>query len=276
MDRLFCSFSAGRSSAKMAQELALNYRDKYEIVFLLANTGAEDKKTLVFADRCDREFELNLVWVEAVTHPNKRSGCTHRIVTFETASRKEEPFRQMIAKYGIPNKTWPHCTRELKLNPMRSYLDSIGWHTGSYETAVGIRVDEPKRIKRRPGIVYPLVDWFPMTKPEINDHWASMPFDLGLEDYRGNCKTCWKKSNTKLVRIARETPKDFQFNAEMESQHGLAGENRDGLRRVFFRGHTSTEGILSLANNIERLPPVDDPDTDSGCSESCEAFEAVS
>lgn len=270
--KLFVSFSAGQSSAFMAQKLSREYRHLYEMVFGFANTGQENEKSLVFADRCDREFGLNLVWMEAVTHYDQKMGCTHKIVDFASASRKEEPFREMIKKYGIPNKAYPHCTRELKENPLRSYLASIGWETGNYIKAIGMRVDEPKRRRadaNKVGIVYPLMDWFPMTKPEINAHWDSMPFCLGLEEHEGNCKTCWKKSFNKLVRIARETPAAFEFNAEMEAQYGLAGYNEDGTKRVFFRGNMSTLTLLSLA--AEGISS-EDHHSDMRCSESCEPF----
>jgi 3'-phosphoadenosine 5'-phosphosulfate sulfotransferase (PAPS reductase)/FAD synthetase len=85
-----------------------------EKMFVFANTGEEDERTLEFVDRCDKEWGLNVVWVEAEVSPTKRVGTSHRIVTFETATRGPSLFERMIEKYGIPNKSAPHCTRELK------------------------------------------------------------------------------------------------------------------------------------------------------------------
>lgn len=263
---------------KMACEMKSHYSDKFNMIFLFANTGCEWEETLIFTDRCDREFGLNLVWVEAVVHQNEKRGCSHRVVTFESASRNGEPFEAMITKYGIPNKAYPHCTRELKLNPMRSYTDSIGWATGDYLRAVGIRADEPKRIRQDAaavGIIYPLAHDFMLTKPEINDWWLQQSFNLNLLEHQGNCKWCWKKSHRKLVTIAKETPQAFNFPMRMEMNYGLSGHNVDGTKRTFFRGHMSTLDILesAAANTIPMLRL--DPDEDAGCSESCEPFEVA-
>ena len=66
-----------------------------------ANTGQEHEKTLEFINNCDMHFGFNTVWIEAVTHPNKKKASTAKVVNFETASRKGEPFG-VISKYGIP------------------------------------------------------------------------------------------------------------------------------------------------------------------------------
>lgn len=275
--RLFVSTSGGRSSCKMAHDLAVGYRDVYDLVFGFANTGCESEETLVFMNRCDREFGLQCVWLEAEVFFDERKGSGHRVVTFETASRDGRPFQDVIKKYGIPNTTFPHCTRELKLNPMVSYLRSIGWTPGTYKSAVGIRSDEPKRLRKdaeRAGIVYPLAHWFPTTKPEVNAWWEEQPFDLAIEDYRGNCTWCWKKSTTKLVKIAQETPQAFDFPKRMELEYPKAGTNPDpNYNRTFFRKGMSANGVLDLAQMATDLSLLQfASDEDSGCSESCEAF----
>jgi hypothetical protein len=158
---------------------------------------------------------------------------------------------------------------------MRSYAESIGWQTGTYLRAVGIRADEPKRIRKdaaHEGIIYPLAHDFPLTKPEINEEWETQPFNLELEEHQGNCKWCWKKSLRKLTTIARETPEAFNFPMRMEMNHGLAGHNVDGTKRTFFRGHMSAIDVLEIAA-AGTIPLLKlDPDEDSGCTESCEAF----
>ncbi len=270
---LLVSFSGGRTSAFMANRLKRDYQHAFDMIFVFANTGQEDERTLVFADRCDKEWGLNLVWVEAVVHHDERKSCTHRIVTFETASRRGEPFEEVIKKYGIPNKAFPHCTRELKRNPIRSYQNSIGWSDAW--TAIGIRKDEPKRILENAmgeRVVYPLVNLFPTTKPEILDWWKEQPFDLGLLDHQGNCTWCWKKSLKKHVRLYRESPRIFDFPARMEETYALTGAGQmEGVKRTFFREYRSTKDIITLAQllNPGRL---EFEEGDAGCSESCEVF----
>lgn len=269
MQRLFISFSGGRSSAYMMKRLHDEYSDVYEMTVGFSNTGQENEKTLRFVDRCSREWSIPVTWMEAVVHNGERLSCTHRIVDFASASREGEPFEAVIQKYGIPNKAWPHCTRELKLNPMRSYLESIGWQ--GCLTAVGIRADEPARIGTADGIIYPMATMFPTTKPEILEWWKRQPFDLGLMEHQGNCTWCWKKSLAKHVRIAKESPEVFEFPARMEALYGLSGRNVDGTKRVFFRENRSTQNILSISALLSPQAPLF-PEEDAGCSESCEAF----
>jgi hypothetical protein len=272
--KLVVSFSGGKTSGFMAKFLHDNFQHQFEMIFCFANTGEEDEKTLQFVHNCDQEFGFNVVWLEAITHPDTRIGCTHKIVNFWNASRNGEPFEAMIQKYGIPNKSYPHCTRELKLNPIRSYLESVKWFTGDYITAVGIRQDEPKRIRKKApelNIVYPLFHWFPTVKAEINEFWEEQTFNLGLEEHQGNCRWCWKKSLRKHMMIASENPKAFEFPARMEALYGLNGHNIDGTKRVFFRGNTSTIQLIQISTGVVP-PPPSDPDEDSGCSESCDAY----
>lgn len=269
MMHLLISVSGGRTSLKMARKLQRDYSTPpVKMHFVFANTGKEDERTLRFVNEADRRWQMGIVWVEAVVHEGEK-GCTHRIVTFETASRNGEPFEEVIKKYGIPNKKYLHCTRELKLNPIRSYMLSIG--VPFYFTAVGIRVDEPARVRENAkGIIYPMATMFPTTKPEVIDWWEDQEFRLDLPEHMGNCTTCHKKSLNKLVLVAQERPEEFEFNARMERDYGLAGHNVDGRPRTFFREHRSTQDIISIAQLLNPRPAA--IDEDSGCSESCEAF----
>jgi hypothetical protein len=268
--RVLVSTSGGRSSAKLAWHTKQEWSDLYELVYVFANTGKEREETLVFVDRCDREWGLNLVWVEAVV--NERGiACTHKVVNFATASRNGEPFEAVIQKYGIPNMNYLHCTRELKANAIRSYLHSIGWT--EYVIAQGMRIDEPKRTKPKEGIVYPLVDTWPTTKSEVLDWWEEQPFDLGLLDHQGNCDGCYKKEIVKLVRIAQENERTFDWWGRMEEQYGLNGNNVDGTKRTFYRNYRSAKDVVALSKLL-KLPPLSpsDQELSGGCSESCEPF----
>lgn len=270
-DKLLVSFSGGLTSGYMMHRLWTEYGDKYDMIFVFANTGQEDERTLIFVDRCGKEWRIPVVWVEAVVHHGERKSSGHRVVTFETASRNGEPFEEVIKKYGIPNKPFPHCTRELKKNTIRSYMDSVGYE--DCLTAIGIRLDEPRRIKEnaeKQKVVYPLNHWFPTVKSQINDWWDLQPFNLGLRNYQGNCTWCWKKSTSKLVRIAQETPEFFNFPTRMEKQYSMAGPS--GQPQTFFREHRSAQDILAMSLSLQPGLFSEDNDEDAGCSESCEAF----
>lgn len=271
--RLWGSVSGGLTSMKMARMIQQELGDSHELLFLFANTGQEHEKTLEFVDRCDREWGLGVVWIEAVTHHGSRTGCTHRVVSFDTASRNGEPFEQMISKYGIPNKSYPHCTRELKLNPMRSYIRLIGWEDA--KVAVGIRADEPKRLRsdaEKDGIVYPFAHWWPHDKQDVRDWWEGQPFTLGLEEREGNCKWCWKKSEKKHFANIANNPEWYDFPRRMEQLHSET--NRPGSPQVFFRGALSTDQLFRHYEAVGFDPRYLAGSEETGnCSESCEAFQ---
>jgi len=226
--RIAVSFSGGRSSALMC-ELLLKNTPNVEKIFVFMNTGQEHWKTLEFVKKCDEHYGLNLVYLEAVVHPGRKSS-THKVVTYETLSRKGEPYEAMIQKYGIPNLDFPHCTRELKTNPFNSYLRSIGWD--SVKVALGIRFDEPSRIKNPDKFLYPLNE-AGIEKQDVLDHWKAMPFDLGIEEREGNCVWCWKKSDKKHILNLQKNPEWYDFPERMERLYAL---NRTDLipdARVF-------------------------------------------
>jgi hypothetical protein len=280
-ETLFVSFSGGRTSAYMCWWLLNNKADEYEFIFVFANTGQEHEKTLDFVNECDKRFNLNLVWLEAVTHYDERKGCSHRIVSYETAARNGEPFEGVIKKYGIPNNDWKHCNRELKINQIQSYFRSLGF-ASNHMRAIGIRVDEMDRMNfkalRAGEIVYPLIKWHPITKAEIRHWWANQEFDLEVDEHLGNCVTCWKKSLRKLMTIAKQEPERFDFFRAMEKYSEVGPEKES---RVFFRQYMSVDDVFSAAekgfNEFDDQMPelqlrlLDPIDYTNGCEETCEA-----
>ena len=210
------SVSGGRTSAYMAKLLLDRRHDvadwlgvpepDLKYVFIFANTGMEHGDTLRFLRDIDRAFGLGLVWVEAVVNPVKGQGTKHRVVTFDSAFRRDEwrhpdhPFHATIRKYGVPNTTWNPCTREMKLRAMTSYMRSIGCKPGDFHTAIGIRDDERRRVSSSKEadiyrIVYPLVELEPTDKDDILEWASELPFDLAIPEYMGNCVTCSRKAS---------------------------------------------------------------------------------
>ncbi len=273
-------------------------RARYEsIVTVFANTGQEREETLDFVDKCDKHFGLNVVWLEAVVHNGARKGTTHSITSYIKAERKGKPFEDVIRKYGIPNQAFPHCTRELKIAPINSYVKSLGWKTGTFHMAVGIRADEFDRMSvgaTLKGIVYPLIQWAPTTKPEVNAWWKSQPFRLPLKGYQGNCSWCWKKSMRKHLTLIDEAPEIYNFPREMERKYGRVGYEftvaKSGqhtplaasYKRTFFRKSMSTDDLfeeyererwkfLRSEDDHTIMPDgYSDLDAQYGCEESCE------
>ena len=277
-EKIVVSFSGGKTSAFMAQWLLENYGHLYEFIFIFANTGQECEETLIFVDKCDKTFDLNVVWVEAVVNPVHMKGITHKVVDFKTASRNGEPFEAHIAKSGIPNANKPQCSDRLKALPIEHYKKVNGLK--GVRHCIGIRKDEERRKSegsiKKFNIIYPLCDWSEFDKQDVNSFWEDMPFTLELDEHQGNCKTCWKKSDKKLWLLAIEEPEKFTFMITMEDKYQHVKPNTDGKPRVFFRKHRSGEDICNEASNydaetLRKMIGYKD-DQDSGCSESCEAY----
>jgi hypothetical protein len=265
-----CSFSGGKTSAYMGAECDHD-------VYVFANTGLEHPKTLEFVNKCDKYFGWGLVWLEAVFHQEKGVGTTHKIVDFGSACRDQSLFGGMCAKYGIPNKAYPHCTRELKQQPIQSYLRSIGLKKKDYQMAVGIRYDEKERESneaKKFRIYYPLIE-MGITKLDVNLYWESMPFNLEIEPYLGNCVGCWKKSDRKLFTIIRQDINIFLPLGELERKYGRVN-NIDGVtNRVFWRRNRSTDQMITEATKQLDMfwdARSYDPDAFDECGESCEVF----
>lgn len=284
----FVSFSGGRTSAYMTRRLLLEEGHLYDFVVTFANTGREHPKTLDFVHRCDVEFGFNAVWLEAVVHPD-REACTHKIVTYETADRAGVVFEEVIAKHGLPNMQYKHCTRELKGNAQESYRATLTRNPELVPTAIGIRFDEPKRwpkAKAPPALFpemsmvktpkkptylarYPLIEWR-VTKPDVLDWWSEQAFDLEIEEFEGNCLGCFEKSAAKQMMQIDKDPTAYDWIRRMEQEYPNAGAKTDKPRR-WFRGNMTTDQLFALhAESRGYRKLLLDPEENGGCSESCE------
>lgn len=289
--RILISTSGGRTSALMAYMLWKRFKDMYEMIFVFANTSREKEATLLFVHQLETIFGLPIVWVEAVVHHGTRKASTHKIVTYETASRKGEVFEEVIKKYGIPNKKFKHCTRELKTNPIRSYAKSLGWgNFEKYTTVIGYRRDEPKRVNLETMAEkhqwYPLWEWN-IKKPDVAAFWLKQSFDLQLPDFDGNCDLCHKKSKRKqLTQLVTGTKPDWHQDMENKYEHVKPKKKQHEKEPIrFFRENESINDLVVQSHQPFKLA-VDqslitdgadyefDPDLDEqeDCAESCEPF----
>jgi hypothetical protein len=229
---LVCTFSGGRTSAFMGQFLkAYDKYKNYDKVFLFANTGKEKEETLEFIDRCDKQWNLGVVWLEAKINKEKGKGTDFKVVDFKTASRNGEPFEEMLKNYPMPNPFVSNCTRELKQTPMNKYIKSLNYK--EVITAIGIRHDERHRKSNtatKQNIIYPLCDDIKVDSRFIRTWWEKQCFDLELKDYEGNCDLCFKKSLRKRLTIIKENPSSAKWWLEMEKKYATDKYPRFDLR----------------------------------------------
>lgn len=236
-------FSGGRTSGFLAKYIKENPKYK-NAIFVFLNTGKELEETLIFVDKCDKEFGLNLVWLEAKINNEKGVGTTYNVVDFETANRSGKPFEDMLNKYPLPNNRASNCTRELKQRPIEAYLRE---NYKDYTTirVVGIRADEAHRKSVNAEIekvIYPLCDEIPVDSRFIRNWWDKQTFDLGLKDYQGNCDLCFKKSLKKRLTIIKENPKVAEWWLRMEQKYST-----EEIPRFDLRTNVSVSEMIELA-----------------------------
>lgn len=267
--KMLVSFSGGLTSAYMSWWLKENKSNEYDFIFVFANTGQEHPKTLEFINNCDLFFNLNLVYLEAKVDYKKQEGTSYTIVDYKSLNRDGKPFEDVIKKYGLPNTLFPHCNRELKIQPIQTYMRDNNINL----RAIGIREDEfgraTKNVQKQfpnmtvseileyrfnnEGFYYPLIKDRHTTKDEIKFWWKKMPFTLEIEEHYGNCVWCWKKSDRKLWTIAQENEHFFEFPKLMDKKYWTfipsGQENgRVGINAIF-RNKRTTQDLLNQGKN---------------------------
>lgn len=275
-ERLFVSFSGGKTSAFMCKWVKDNLPDK-DIIFVFANTGQEHPETYNFIYKCNQYFKLHLKIVEArITE----KGTKHTLVDFDKMCRTGQLFTNMVKKYGIPNTSFPHCTRELKLRPMKSYVDGV-FGVNNYTTVIGIRADEIDRLDPKfeeKSYYYPLA-FNGITKDDINKFWETMPFNLEIPEHLGNCVWCWKKSFKKHNLIIRDIPEAYKVPKYLEKRFAInkieSQANRYGKTQTFFRTGLSARDLFEnyKKEGLEKEMALDETQGyNNSCKESCEPF----
>lgn len=269
MEDLVVSLSGGESS-EFLRRLVMSSLSKYLYVYrsirvVFNNTGLEDPETIKFLIRIRDLMNTEVIVLEA--YPQKgRKATQYEEVTLETANMTGAPMERVIAKYGLPNKGYLHCTRETKITPFHQWCKKN--LSEKYVTAVGIRADEVDRMSKNAAknrIIYPLVR-FEITKPIVSAYFEKQPFRLNIPNYLGNCQACYKKSDKKLSQVYAHDRKIFDFWREMERKYGHLKNERKIFRmdseEKFPNGRTTDELISSF--EFEN-------DEDNGCggSEYC-------
>lgn len=205
------SFSGGRTSGYMLHQIAEANggipEGRVEVIF--ANTGREMPQTLDFVAEVAQRWQIPVTWVEYMP-----DAPWFAVVGRQGAAENGEPFDALIDKRRyLPNQQSRFCTQELKIRPAKRYLVAQGWKR--WTAAIGIRADEPSRIKRDPQRErwqrwYPLAD-AGVSKHDVAAFWRAQPFDLRLPNVRGNtalgnCDGCFLKSQASRAALLRDMP----------------------------------------------------------------------
>ncbi|WP_028890858.1 hypothetical protein [Tenacibaculum sp. 47A_GOM-205m] len=284
---IFCSVSAGYSSVMMAIMLPVWFPD-HKIIYAMANTSKERNESLHFMNECNKHYNLNMTWIEAEFH-EKKIGVTPKIVEYKNLKRKGEIFETGIRKFGIPNKENKWCNRDMKLEVLRKYADSI-FGKDNYSVAVGLRIDEIDRVRKdykTNNVFYPLMD-YKIDSKERNRFWKNQPIQISIPAYKGNCDMCFAKSNRKLMTILKEEPNMGDWWDKMIKTYGevpIKGkpsynelmEQNNGLQ-TFYRGYRTIEDLVRMAKQPftratdEYIYESDLFDLEENCASGCQVF----
>lgn len=205
------SFSGGRTSGYMLHRILEangDLPDRVKVLF--ANTGREMPGTLDFVHNIEKNWGVDITWLEYSRAPSNRyqNGKAHfQTVSWNSAAREGEPFDKYLSFNMLPNVFRRSCTQELKVKTMRRYLLSVGWE--HWTNTIGIRADEAKRVK--PSKDKRWDNWFPLadagvTKQDVMFFWKQHEFDLKITPGSGNCDGCFLKSEATLAAMWREYP----------------------------------------------------------------------
>ena len=228
------SFSGGRTSAYMLWRVldAHNGIPPPHAMVIFANTGKEDEATLRFVQACSDNWNIEIHWLEW-----RNNDLGYERVTFETASRNGEPFRDMcIKRKALPNGFMRFCTGELKIDVVHKYLKDSGHGTSDEPCCqmIGIRSDEQRRVVKMRGksgadhkkdwigdFLVPLAD-AGVVSAHIGSFWESQTFNLQTPMYNGksyhsNCDLCFHKPVAQIVSLIQEKPERAVWWVEMEN-----------------------------------------------------------
>lgn len=274
------SFSGGRTSAYLVHLMEQKrINEGWDVEYVFMDTGAEHPKTYKFVQDVVSNFKIKLTCLRTVVNYGIRKSCDYKVVDIMECKQDLKPFKEIIKKYGVPKNHMPHCTLHMKTSPFKSYCkDNFGEAGVDYTTWLGIRVDEPRRIKEQLGINY-MASISEFDSDDVLDWWGEQSFDLGFDidsGWLGNCVFCHKKSNSKIALAAIDEPEmladwDNMINSDDARQLGYTPKDQ------MYRSTRNIHDIIALfAENsrgemIDRMRHSKRFDTGS-CSESCEVF----
>ena len=268
------SFSGGRTSAYLVH---LMKQQNPDAKYIFMDTGAEHPKTYDFVRNVAKHFDIDLVCLRVDINPELGKANGYRVISLDEIGPDLQPWRDMLAKYGTPyNPGGAFCTDRMKLVPFTRYCQEH-FGKGGYTTWLGIREDEPRRISVKEGFKY-LADISDFDKQDVLEWWSEQPFDLGLDEWLGNCVFCIKKGVNKVAIAAKDEPgmaADFCKILRGDGVRIVDGRKSPSLQ--MYRGRQSLEQIIATFSDTDRDEMVGSlrqaKRLDSGsCSESCEVF----
>lgn len=271
-----------------------------DVEYIYMDTGAEHPETYNFLRALEKEMKIKITCLRATFNPKKGVGLRHKVVDLQslTTDLKNGAFAEMTKKHGVPTVMTPWCTSRMKEDTHDQYCDEK-YGKGNYVTWLGMRIDEPKRLKnigKSPLIRY-MAEVTDMEKHHVNEYWEEMKFRLGIKPHLGNCVFCIKKSKHKIALAARHEPEMAEQWRQMianaaDDKVVTIKKNRDGqidfvseangdpeeisipAKEAMYRDYMSFDQIIQIFSSwtdeeIENSIRSMKTDGSDGCAEEC-------
>lgn len=251
------SFSGGRTSAYFVWLVLSLIKSGWwekniggKVYFIFMDTSAEHPKTYKFIREVVGNFGIELVCLQGDFDQPVGVGHSYKVVSINNL--KHDPvngvYGQMMRKYGVPTIASPWCTSRMKEEVHDKYCDDT-FGKGNYTTWLGIRSDEPKRIKlpNSRGIRY-MAELSDFDKEDVLQWWEEMPFNLEIDEHLGNCVFCFKKSHGKVALAARDEP-DLLSDWERSIDEASDRLNKPVLKYRQLGHFEDSEGNLIESND---------------------------
>lgn len=269
------SFSGGRTSAYLVHLMEQKRKQGEDIHYVFMDTGAEHPKTYDFVRNIINEWGIPVTCLRVKINPRLGKGNGFSVVSANDIWCDLKPWKDMLSKYGVPYTGGMFCTDRMKLGPFKKYCDEK-FGRGNYETWLGIRADEQRRLKEKEGIRF-LAEISDFDKQDILDWWSNQDFDLGVDEWLGNCVFCPKKSDLKLAAAACDEQEMLRKFWRALTDKSVRIDDNTGVVQDMYRGHKSLLGVIAMFDGSSgdeiksRIRGGKMIDTGS-CSESCEVF----
>ena len=269
------SFSGGRTSAYLVWLMEKTKKAGEKIVYIFMDTGAEHQKTYDFVRAVAKHFAVEIICLRVYVNPELGKANGYTVVSIDEIGPDLKPWSDMVKKYGVPYFGGAFCTDRMKLGPFTKYCNEH-FGKGNYEAWLGIRADEPRRLLKKDGIRY-LAEISDFDKQDVLDWWGEQDFDLGIDEWLGNCVFCMKKSDLKLAAAQRDEPASYiEFLECINSNEVRVGEKAGSASSMYRRKRSLQQVIATFdcSTGMEiksRLRGAKMMDSGS-CSESCEVF----
>ncbi|AWN50035.1 3'-phosphoadenosine 5'-phosphosulfate sulfotransferase [Methylobacterium terrae] len=242
------------------------------------NTGLELPETLDFVQECASRWGVRIVWLEF----DPEAEHSTRIVSHNSASRNGEPFDASIrTRNMLPNPVMRTCTIDMKVKRLQAYMRKILGYP-QYNSVVGLRHDEQKRVKRMharaksnkdgKGIipVMPL-DEAKVSRWDVVAWWKRQNFDLRLPSINGktphgNCSLCFLKAKRTVQGIMREAPALADWWIGKERTALLVGATQDPRLCLFRADRPSYERMLQQVRDQGDIEDIGEGEVDDDCA----------